>query len=106
MARHDDARLLGVPVDATARDVRAAFRSAAAHTHPDHGGDGAAFAKLVEARERLLAEPTATPAAASRVRVHPGAQRGAVSRLLTWLMHAIDGRERRRHFDVRDRKLH
>jgi hypothetical protein len=50
------AALLGVPVDADADEVRRAYRLWARMTHPDHGGDPAAFARLTAARRLLLDE--------------------------------------------------
>ncbi len=105
MARRDDARLLGVPPDASAREVQAAFRVAAARAHPDRGGDCATFVRLAEARERLLTASSTTPTAGVPVRVHRGEQEGVVARILAWLISTIDGRERRRHFGDRDRDL-
>jgi hypothetical protein len=49
------ARLLGVPADAGAPAVEAAFRRLARSRHPDRGGDPAAFRRLVAARAALLA---------------------------------------------------
>ena len=55
--RQSAARLLGIPVDAEASDVRRAFRLWAAMTHPDVGGSQEQFARLCEARDVLLAPP-------------------------------------------------
>ncbi|MEJ7844634.1 MAG: hypothetical protein WKF93_03240 [Acidimicrobiales bacterium] len=57
------ARLLGVPADAGAPAVEAAFRRLARSRHPDRGGDPAAFRRLVAARVVLLgtAGAAATP---------------------------------------------
>ena len=51
------AALLGVAPDASARDVRAAFRAhmATDGVHPDHGGDEVTARRLIEARARVLA---------------------------------------------------
>jgi len=51
------AALLGVAPDASAREVRAAFRSRMSSdgVHPDHGGDEAIARRLIEARARCLA---------------------------------------------------
>jgi len=51
------AALLGVEPDASARDVRAAFRARMATdgVHPDHGGDEVTARRLIEARARVLA---------------------------------------------------
>jgi hypothetical protein len=48
-------RLLGVPEDYSRPEVLSAFRRAAKHSHPDHGGTAEEFRALVEARDRLLA---------------------------------------------------
>jgi len=55
--RTSAARLLGVPVGASADDIDAAFRRLARQHHPDLGGDEARFEQLVEARE-LLRHPS------------------------------------------------
>jgi hypothetical protein len=47
--------LLGVPTNYTREDVISRFRQAAKKAHPDLGGTGEMFRKLVEARDRLLA---------------------------------------------------
>lgn len=51
---------LGVPQDATADDIRRAFRALAKKHHPDTGpaGSSAAFAAIAEAYE-TLSDPTA-----------------------------------------------
>ena len=41
--------VLGVGNDAGPAEIRRAFRARALVTHPDHGGDRAAFAELVDA---------------------------------------------------------
>lgn len=48
------AKILGVPVDASAGQVRRAWRMWARAAHPDVGGDSAHFAQLDEARRILL----------------------------------------------------
>lgn len=48
-------QLLGVGLTAGAEQIDAAFRSRAWAVHPDRGGDGRAFAELVEARSVLHA---------------------------------------------------
>jgi hypothetical protein len=50
--------LLGVAADASADDVRRAFRAAALRTHPDHGGEDAAFIAARRAYEVALAAAT------------------------------------------------
>lgn len=55
--RKTAARLLGIPADAEARDVRRAFRMWAAMVHPDFGGSQEQFARLCAARDVLLAPP-------------------------------------------------
>ena len=60
--------ILGVPPDATAAQVRAAYRRAAQTTHPDHGGTPDAFRAVHEAYRTLQAHPSPTdpPAAGNR----------------------------------------
>lgn len=41
--------VLGVPEDCTTTELTRAFRAAARRTHPDHGGDAAAFRRVVAA---------------------------------------------------------
>lgn len=55
--REAAARLLGIPADAPAREVRRAFRLWAAVAHPDCGGTEEQFARLCAARDVLLASP-------------------------------------------------
>jgi DnaJ domain len=61
-AFHDHYAILGVGVDATEAEIRAAFRQRAKQCHPDlHPGDGAAaerFRRVSEAR-RVLLSPSA-----------------------------------------------
>jgi len=49
--------LLGVSAQATAEEVKAAYRKKAIETHPDHGGDAETFRRVVaayaEAKKRL-----------------------------------------------------
>ncbi len=52
-------RTLGVPPTAGIQDIERAFRAAARSSHPDQGGDPAAFQRLVEARETLRRPPPA-----------------------------------------------
>ena len=47
--------VLGVPKGATADDIRRAFRRLARETHPDQGGDPAAFIRATWARDEALA---------------------------------------------------
>lgn len=47
--------VLGVPRDATAADIKRAFRRRALETHPDRGGDAEAFQAVHRAYERALA---------------------------------------------------
>ena len=46
--------LLGVTLDASAEDIRRAYRAKMAHAHPDRGGGHAQAAQLTAARDRLL----------------------------------------------------
>ncbi|WP_186760463.1 J domain-containing protein [Arthrobacter alpinus] len=47
-------QVLGVPLTASERDIKIAYRKAARITHPDHGGDPAVFRKVTEAYEVLI----------------------------------------------------
>lgn len=50
--------ILGVPTNATERQIKAAYRRAARATHPDHGGDAAHFREVTLAYE-VLRDPQA-----------------------------------------------
>lgn len=50
--------VLGVPADATAADIKAAYRRAALDSHPDRGGDPERFHAVVRANE-VLSDPAA-----------------------------------------------
>ena len=51
----DEARLiLGVGANATAAEIRSAYRARMAKAHPDRGGGHAEAARLTAARDRLL----------------------------------------------------
>ena len=53
----DEARaILGVGANATASEIRAAYRSKMAQAHPDRGGSHNEAARLTAARDRLLRE--------------------------------------------------
>ncbi len=43
--------ILGVPQTATLTEIKAAYRTRARETHPDHGGDTAAFQRVLHAYE-------------------------------------------------------
>jgi hypothetical protein len=65
--RQDDVdpyQVLGVTPEATAPEVRAAYRRAARTTHPDVGGDAAAFDRVAAAYRQLTA-PAGPPGPAS-----------------------------------------
>jgi hypothetical protein len=60
MAMSEDHRaVLGVGRDATAAEIRAAYRRAAKLAHPDLGGSSEAFRRVQAAVDGLLAEMTA-----------------------------------------------
>lgn len=46
--------VLGLPLEASARQIRAAYRRLAKLHHPDHGGDPLAFARIKLAHDILL----------------------------------------------------
>ena len=50
--------ILGVPKNASASSIRAAFRQRSIELHPDRGGDSRRFAELVRARDVLLDSAT------------------------------------------------
>lgn len=55
-SRRDAYRLLGIPLDASRAEVRAAFRKKAIQAHPDTGGntaDGSAVRDLIDAYQIL-----------------------------------------------------
>jgi len=53
--RENEARLLlGIGPNATATEIRAAFRAKMAQAHPDRGGSNDEAARLIAARDRLL----------------------------------------------------
>ena len=47
-------QVLGIPVTATEKDIKVAYRKAARTAHPDHGGDPAAFRRVTLAYETLI----------------------------------------------------
>ena len=47
-------QVLGVSATATEREIKTAYRRAARHAHPDHGGDAAAFRLVTLAYETLI----------------------------------------------------
>lgn len=57
------AAALGVSVDATADEIRAALRArlGASRLHPDHGGDGEEAKRLIAAQNLLLARLRSQP---------------------------------------------
>lgn len=66
--RAEAARLLGVSPTSDEATIRRAFRTWAALTHPDHGGDGRNFQALCDARDALLQPITAPPGSESVLR--------------------------------------
>ena len=64
----DPRAALGLPVDATRAEAQRAFRRLAKETHPDLGGDAAAFRTVAGAWADLAAVLPAEPAAATTVR--------------------------------------
>ncbi|MBX3216818.1 MAG: DnaJ domain-containing protein [Labilithrix sp.] len=52
--------MLGVGRDVTEQELKAAYRKRALETHPDHGGDDAAFRRVIRAyaeAQRRLKKP-------------------------------------------------
>lgn len=66
MDRHEAARLLSVPTDAMAAEVRSAYARAVIADHPDHGGDGTRLATLQAARDLLVSHCAISPCALCR----------------------------------------
>ncbi|APR87848.1 hypothetical protein A7982_13197 [Minicystis rosea] len=60
--------VLGIGADATADEVKRAFRAAALLTHPDRGGDDAAFIDAKRALDVALAAATGTRKRGKRAR--------------------------------------
>jgi curved DNA-binding protein CbpA len=54
--RRNPYEALGVAADASTDDIRSAYRRKAKATHPDHGGDAAAFDEVTKAYD-LLTDP-------------------------------------------------
>jgi hypothetical protein len=82
--------VLGVRPGASADEVRAAWRRKALTTHPDHGGDEAAFAEVVEAYRVLTGE--APPRTAGGVPVVFFRRRGPAARAARWWRRRRAGR--------------
>jgi DnaJ-domain-containing protein 1 len=53
ISRTEAASILGVNVGATDAEVKTAYRAQAMTTHPDHGGNAAAFCRVQSAYEAL-----------------------------------------------------
>src|SRR2546427_6756537 len=47
-------QVLRIPVTATDKEIKVAYRKAARLSHPDHGGDPAAFRRVTLAYETLI----------------------------------------------------
>lgn len=67
-----DYEILGVTFNATADEIRAAYRRAAKTAHPDRGGSDHAFIRIQKAADRLLDEALKRGFVSSR---HPPADR-------------------------------
>ncbi|MCC6525802.1 MAG: J domain-containing protein [Polyangiaceae bacterium] len=65
-------QILGVARDATAEELKRAFRRRALETHPDRGGDAAAFRRVKAAYERALATSGRPPRPRARARRRRG----------------------------------
>ena len=72
--------VLGVRTGASRDEVRAAWRRRARATHPDRGGDEAAFAEVLEAYRSLTGEAPPRPSGGAPVvffrRTGPAARAG------------------------------
>jgi hypothetical protein len=92
--------LLGVGADASADEVRRAYRRLARRAHPDAGGDAAAFHRLQQAVAVLLepppqpAAPTASPSTSSHTRPSTATRMGGTgwgeSSGPRWYTSAVD----------------
>mmetsp|Transcript_84207 Transcript_84207/g.271553 ORF Transcript_84207/g.271553 Transcript_84207/m.271553 type:complete len:505 (-) Transcript_84207:43-1557(-) len=71
---------LGLPRSATPEDLRKAYRRAALQHHPDKGGQGSAFCRLVESFD-ALSDPTARLAYDHWLDADPGRADGAETQL-------------------------
>jgi hypothetical protein len=81
MQDRDPRAVLGLPFDATRGEAQRAFRRLAKQTHPDAGGDAAAFRAVAGAWAALVTvlPPDPRPAAPSP---HVRAYRAAASRVV------------------------
>ena len=90
--------VLGVAKDAGPDEIRRAFRARALAAHPDHGGDRAAFAELMDALEALRSvEPRrplfrALPKTGPRVDVYDSAPRAQPRRDFADVLRAAAAR--------------
>jgi curved DNA-binding protein CbpA len=90
--------VLGVGKDAGPDEIRRAFRARALVTHPDHGGDDAAFAELMDAFAAVRAvEPRrplfrALPKTGPRVDVYDSAPRSQPRRDFADVLRAAAAR--------------
>jgi curved DNA-binding protein len=79
--------VLGVPAQASAQDLRAAFQRAAKASHPDRGGDADRFRQVIDAYRLLKAAAEVAPAASAprpdpRPRSAPAASAAPAQRTL------------------------
>ena len=79
----DPHAVLGVPRGVSIAALKRAFRSRARETHPDHGGDRAAFEAVVAAFEALRAEVCAVSAPTPAGRAY-GLHRSAAPRFCAY----------------------
>jgi DnaJ-like protein len=99
--------VLGVGNDARPEEIRRAFRARALVTHPDHGGDRAAFAELTDALASLdalvpvpqpcsrvtpIRVPVALPVARPRFDAYDSPQRPAPRRAFADILQAATAR--------------
>jgi hypothetical protein len=83
--------VLGVRPGASLDEVRAAWRRRVLATHPDRGGDEAAFAEVTEAYRVLSGEPAARPPG-SGVPIVFVRRSGAAARAARWWRRRRSGR--------------
>jgi hypothetical protein len=82
MEHQDPRAVLGLPLDATRTQAQRAFRRLARQTHPDAGGDAAAFRAVAGAWAELAAVLPAEPMRRRTPSVHVQAYRPVPGRVI------------------------